>query len=189
MSAGITGDPSKVPIGREYADKLPYASMFAWFGGSTKALMVLSEIEAGPRWLWVSAERQSIKTFGPFAERVLGLDLELRGTRFEGGWKPNPLSMLGETLQRTLDVSVENKRVQIVTSSQFKLGSKDKIAIAGTEFALQLVYEKVSSEGRHQHDNKYWVETSSGRCWKAKQIAIPTLPELNTEILKYPSET
>lgn len=175
------------PIDPAYVRQLPYASMLAWFEGGTKALVVLGEVTGDRRYTWYSAERQSITTFGPFVVSALGLDIELRGTLFGGGWRTNPLELVGAKLTRSLDVFAEGDRVQVPLVSTFAAGATKVVEILGVERELQRVTERVRSGGRRRYDNVYWVEAATGRCWKSRQTVIPTLPPLNIEVTKYPT--
>lgn len=174
-------------IDPEYVRKLPYASMIAWFKGGPKALVVLGEVSGDRRFTWHSAERQSLTTFGPFVVSLLGLDIELRGTIFGGGWQANPLDLVGARLVRTLDVLADGGRWQVPLTSTFQAREIDKVEILGSTRHLRRVVEKVSYAGRRRYSNEYWVEPSTGRCWKSRQVAVPTLPVLNLEIAKYPT--
>lgn len=188
ISAGIKGGPKSAPaISREYADSLPYASMLSWFEGAAKALLVLAEIAPGNRYTWYSAERQSIGTFGPFLTSAIGFDLELRATRFQGAWQSNPLSLTGRKLQRLQDFVVEGQRYQLLLESRFAADGFESVAIMGREYRLRAVREHVSYQGRRRFTNHYWVDEAKGRCWKSRQIVVPTMPELNIEMLKHPS--
>lgn len=187
IGAGVRGGLPEAPqVNREYADRLPYASMLAWFNGSPKALVVLAEFGPGEMLTWRSAERQSITTFGPFVASLIGLDLELRSTSFDGAWSPNPLEMVGRTVLRALDIAVDGERRHIALESRFRSKEAQPVAIEGKTYSLQEVVETVSSAGRTRFANRYWVDAKTGRCWKSRQTPIPTLPVLNTAILKYP---
>lgn len=187
IGAGFGGEEATSKIGREYADKLPYASMLAWFKGSPKALLVLAEIDAQSRWIWHSAERQSVVTYGPFVVGLLGVDIELRGTRLQGAWSRNPAELVGKRLSRLLDIEVEGSRTQLLLESQFALAGVRTIEIEGKTYTAHKIEETVRSQGRARYKNEYWVEVASGRCWKSRQTAVPTLPTLSIEVLKYPS--
>ncbi len=161
--------------------------MLAWFEGGPKALIILGEITGDRRYTWYSAERQSITTFGPFVVGLLGLDPELRGTIFGGGWGTNPLDLAGAKLTRSLDILAEGDRVQVPLTSTFETRGTESVEILGVTRQLRRVTEKVRSGGRPRYNNDYWVDPTTGRCWKSRQIAVPTLPALNLEITKYPT--
>ncbi len=179
--------PEGPVITREYAQKLPYASMLAWFEDGPKALVVLAEIEAGDRWTWHSAERQSLTTYGPFVVKAIGTEMELRGSILGGGWSKNPLDMVGRQLGRSLDVAVENQRVQVALDSDFVSAGDATIDILERSYSVHRVRERVSSRKKRRYLNDYWVEKATGRCWKSRQIIIPRLPYLNIEVLKFPA--
>lgn len=188
LRAGIAGGTGDDPaVSREYADKLPYASMLAWFDGSPQALVVLAEFAANSRWIWYSAERQAIATFGPFVTSLLGIERELRGANLQGTWDRNPLNLVGRRLGRIIDVAAEGERTQIALASRFERGSSEDIDLLGVRKELQIVNERVSAEGRHRFTNRYWVDAATGQCWKSRQTVVPTLPRFNIEILKYPT--
>jgi hypothetical protein len=174
-------------IDPDYVRRLPYATMQAWFDGGAKALVVLGDVSSDRRLTWFSAERQSLTTFGPFVVRLLGLDLELRSTILGGGWHANPLEMAGRKLTRSLDVLAEGDRVQVPLVSSFVSGATENVEILGTTRRLQRVHERVEYAGRRRFSNDYWVDVPTGRCWKSRQIVVPTLPPLNLEVTKYPT--
>lgn len=161
--------------------------MLAWFEGGPKALIVLGEVSANGRYTWYSKERQSITTFGPFVTAALGLDVELRGTIFSGGWRTNPLELSGVKLTRSLDIVAEGDRVQVPLVSTFRARATETVAILDTKRQLRRVVETIRHGGRRRHENEYWVDPATGRCWKSRQLAIPTLPPLNLEVTKYPT--
>jgi Group 4 capsule polysaccharide lipoprotein gfcB, YjbF len=74
----------------------------------------------------------------------------------------------------------------VALQSTFRLKDVQPVTIEGKTYRLQEVRETVSSAGKARFENRYWVDPTTGRCWKSSQIAIPTFPALNTEILKYP---
>lgn len=179
--------PSGPKIDPDYVKKLPYATMLAWFEGGPKALIVLGEVTGDRRFTWYSKERQSITTFGPFITAALGLDVELRGTLFSGGWRTNPLELVGAKLTRSLDIAADGERVQVPLKSTFEAKDIETVEILGAKRELRRVVEKIRYGGRTRHLNEYWVEPSTGRCWKSRQLAVPTLPAFNFEVTKYPT--
>lgn len=179
--------PSQEPIDPAYVKSLPYASMIAWFEGGPKALVILAEVAPGRRLIWQTAERQSITTYGAFVVSALGFELDLRGTLFGPGWTPNPLELVGRPLVRTLDVEVERERVQVPLASTFRQEQVETVRIFDTERRLTRVSEAIRHDGRRRYVNDYWIEASSGRCWKSRQTIVPTLPPLNIELAKFPT--
>lgn len=187
LAAGVEGVGANPGISREYTDKLPYASLVAWFDGAPKALLVLAEVTKDGRWIWHSAEGQALITFGPLVVGALGFDLELRSTRLGAGWDKNPLRLAGLELERTLDVVADRNRVQVPLIGSFVRKGVEHVEIMGNQYELERVTESVYSGGRRRYTNDYWVESASGRTWKSRQTVVPRLPVLNVEILKYPS--
>lgn len=188
IGAGVKGGVSDGPsIGRAYSDKLPYASMLAWFDGSPKALLVLGEVLPDGRHVWHSAERQTITTLGAFVVAAIGFDRELRSARLEGNWQPNPLLMTGRRAVRLIDVAIDGERHQVALESRFAIGKAQDVEILDRSYRLTPVTERVSHDRRVRFKNQYWIDTANGRCWKSRQTVVPTMPPLNIEILKYPS--
>lgn len=184
IGAGLRGGTSSGPsISRDYTDKLPYASMLAWFDGGPKALLVLAEILPDGRHVWYSAERQTITTLGPYVVAAIGFDRELRSARLQGNWQRNPLRMAGRSAVRVIDVAVDGQRYQIALESRFDTGKPQDIEILDRRYQLTPVSERVSFENRVRFRNRYWIDPK-GRCWKSQQTVVPTMPELNIEILK-----
>lgn len=186
IAAGFSGN-GKPAVTREYAQSLPYASMFAWFKGAPPALIVLAEFAPDGRWIWASADRQSIITFGPFVTGMIGFELELRGVQLAGKWQRSPLALVGQELGRVLDVVAEGDRVNVAMTSRFSLGKTEVVEIFGQDKRLQIVDERVRADGRTRFYNRYWVDAADGRCWKSRQTPIPTLPEFNIEVVKFPN--
>lgn len=187
LAAGVEGVGENASISRAYTEQLPYASLVAWFDGAPKALLVLAEVTADGRWVWHSADRQSLITFGPFVVAALGFDLELRGTRLDAKWVANPLQLVGKEVARTLDVMAENQRVQVELDGRFATRGAEQVEIFGIDYHLTRVTEQVSSGGRRRYDNEYWVDAAAGRTWKSRQIVVPRMPALNVEVMKYPA--
>ncbi len=189
IAAGVGGGDVGAPaISREYTDKLPYASMLAWFDGSPKALLVLSRALPDGRYIWHSADRKAITGFGPYVVSAIGFDRELRSTAYEGVWDRNPSNMVGRRVARTLDMSIDGERHQLRLESNFVRGDVEQVDVFGRDYRLQKVVERVSHDGRKRFENDYWVEPTTGRCWKSQQTIVPTVPPFNIEILKYPSK-
>ena len=161
--------------------------MLAWFEGGPRALVVLGEVTGDRRYTWYSKERQSITTFGPYITAALGLEVELRNTIFSGGWRLNPLDLVGMKLTRSLDIVADKERVQVPLVSTFEAKGLETVEILGTKRQLRRVAETVESGGRRRHRNEYWIDPSTGRCWKSRQLAVPTLPPINFEVTKYPT--
>jgi len=181
---GGAGEASGSAFTRAQVENLRYASLQAWFDRGPKALIILAEAQDRQRLLWRSAERQSITTFGPFVVSALGIDPELRDTSFQGKWSSDPREMVGTRATRVLDVAVEGERALVHLESRFEVEKRETLTILERTYDLQRVTEVVSSGGRNRYENHYWIEPSSGRYWKSRQIVVPTLPPLNIEILK-----
>ena len=185
MTAGI--DPPKAGrISREYADSLPYASMAAWFGGSPRSLLVLAEFAAGDRLIWHSAEGQAITTQGPFVVRAIGTELELRDSSFVP-FVSDLRRADGTRAERLFDVMVENRQTRFVVRSSFDVGSVENVEILGERRRLRHIKEAVSAGGKPRYSNHYWIDEADGFCWKSRQVVVPTMPPLHTEILKRPT--
>jgi hypothetical protein len=185
LAAGVRR-PEGPAITRDYAEKLPYASMLGWFDKASKALLVLGEYGADDRLTWYSAERQSITTQGPFIIQALGTEIELRSSRSAAGWDKDPRAMVGRKIERTLEFLARGDRVEVVTESLFRPSETRMVNILGANHNLREFVESVSAAGRRRYENSYWIDEATGRCWKSRQVLAPTLPHFNIEIVKYP---
>lgn len=170
----------------EYVEKVPYASIQAWFDNSPKALLVLGEYEGEDRLRWYSAENQILTTFGPFVVKALGTEVELRGTILSGKWHVDLREMVARRVERVLDLEGPG-RASVLVRSRFELDGLEDIQILGKVRQLRLIKERAVAGGRFRYTNRYWVDPATGFCWKSSQIVAPTMPHLNIEVTKAPT--
>ena len=173
-------DPKKV-------ETLPYASMLAWFKGSSKALLVLGEYGADRRLVWYSADRQSVTTWGPFVLRLLGLDVGVRETVLGAGWSTDIRNLVGKTLEKSVVFQTSRNQVSMRTRSVFRDDGVEQVDLFGRQQrSLRKIREYVIANGTHRFANLYWIDDKSGFCWKSRQVLIPTMGDFNIEVAKPP---
>ncbi len=171
---------SRSPVDRAYVDRVPYASILAWFDDAPAAFMVLSQVTAG-RLIWLSADRRAIVTQGAFVVQTVGLETNLDATQFPDGEPPTvPLSGV---LKRSVDIRSQGYFNLDVTSTFRRLGD-ETITILQRAHDVTVV-EEVASYGRvAKVTNKYYLDRANGLVWKSIQTPIPGQPQLNIEILR-----
>lgn len=182
---GLGKSPDGAPT-RDYADKLPYASLRAWFNGRQRSLLVLGEEDRDGNFGWFGREKSAITTFGPYVTRVMGIDDELRGTLLSGAWSRDLRRMNGVTASRTLYLASENRTANVELRSRFHVGGTDRVDVFGVKKQLSRLDERISSGGIERYRNSYWFDPADGLCWKSRQLPVPTMPPLNIEIVKFP---
>ena len=172
---------------RTYADSLPYASMLYWIDGHSHDLVVLGSFDPDNRLTWFTADKQAITTYGPFIVATVGSEVELRRTDFGPGWGTDPRALVGKTLDRTTVVAHRGEATATLRST-FHAGPMSTVKILGSSMPLQRIDESVVADGRTRFLNSYWVD-AKGACFRSRQEALPTIPPINIEILKYPERT
>lgn len=183
-NTGSASGPSAI---RDYASKLPYASMLFWFEGQAKSLIVLGTIDPGNRLTWISSER-SITTYGPFVVATAGTEVELLETSFGPGWSTDLRTLDGKTLDRTARVRWRGEATTRLRSD-FRVAGSENVKIFDTRRRLTRIDEQVVANGRTRLLNSYWIDADTGRCHRSRQSALPTMQPLNIEILKFPIRT
>lgn len=179
--------PANGPIDRKKVDKIPYATMLAWFDGSAKALLVLAEYATSDRLIWASAQQQSVTTWGPFVTRLLGLEVSLQDTMLASGWSRDLRQMTGHaTYLRTFDFRASGSHHQVSARSSFRAVGLEDIAILGSRRNLLKIDETIVYDGPNRRGNEYWVDSATGACVKSRQIVVPTMPHFNIEIVHAP---
>lgn len=187
VAAGIRRGGTKSAITQERIESIPYASIAAWFAGSTPAMLILGEIDPDGSHSWYVSHNQLIVTWGPFVTRVIGIEVDLIGTEFGAGWTNDLRSMVGKRVQRTLTFGTD-RRVTATEISRFSIDSFEDIEIYGRKLRLQKIVERVSAEGMHRFSNRYWID-DTGFCWKSLQTVVPTAGPFNIEVLRPPLAT
>ena len=169
---------------RAYAAGLPYASMLFWFDGQSQALTVLSREEPDQRLVWYTAEKMAITTFGPFIVSTAGTDVELRNTEFGPGWSADVRTMVDKTLTRSTITAQRGVEAGATLVSRFADAGPTQVKILGTKFAARRIDETIIAEDRIHLRNSYWIDPKTGENLKSRQQAIPTMPHVNTAVLK-----
>ena len=169
---------------RAYAAGLPYASMLFWFDGQSQALTVLSREEPDQRLVWYTAEKTAITTFGPFITATAGTDVDLRNTEFGPGWSTDVRELVGKTLTRRTTAAQRGVEAVSTLVSRFSNAGMTQIEILGVKKPAQRINEAVLAENRIRLRNSYWVDPATGDNLKSRQQIVPTMPPVNTAILK-----
>ena len=169
---------------RTYAAGLPYASMLFWFDGQSQALTVLSREEPDQRLVWFTAEKTTITTFGPFIVATAGTDIELRATEFGPGWAPDVRSLVGKTLTRQTTAAQRGVEALATLVSRFSDAGMSEVEILGVKKPARRINENVIAENRIRMRNSYWIDPATGDNLKSRQQVIPTMPPVNTAVLK-----
>lgn len=169
---------------RAYAAALPYASMLFWFDGQAQALTVLSRAEAEQRFVWYTADKTAITTFGPFIVMTAGTDVDLRATEFGPGWSTDARALVGKTLtRRTISVQ-RGIEAEATLVSRFSDAGLTEVEILGLKKPAHRIDEAVVAESRIRLRNSYWIDPATGDNLKSRQQVIPTMPPVNTAVLK-----
>jgi Group 4 capsule polysaccharide lipoprotein gfcB, YjbF len=174
---------AKSPITRSYVEALPYASLRVEVGAGSAALLVLGPVSGDGALTWVSAERQSLTTRGPFVTQMIGLDVDLRSAFSEFSGRPDLAVLTGKTFERQVAYRAEQD-VLIRVRSRFERAGTEEIEILERRFQTQIYREHVSSNGQRRFTNIYWVDTKNGLCRQSRQTVIPTLPPFLLQIAK-----
>lgn len=171
---------------RAYADSLPYASMLFWADGQARSLIVLGTVDPDDRFTWYTPDKQAITTYGPFIVATAGTEVELRETRFGPGWNTDVRALVGRTLERQTTVA-NRAEARATLRSTFHDAGAATVKILDRRFQLTRVDEHVIAEDRVRFLNSYWVEPTTGTCYKSRQQALPTVSPINIEMLKFPA--
>ena len=175
-----------LPVTPEKVDAIPYASLIAWFDGSSRALLVLGEYQPDNRLVWYSAEHQAMTTWGPYVLTLVGTEVGLYSTTLNGAWTADLRSMIGRRVGRTLNYQAPTNRQSVVSISRFKSEGMTTVNLLREKRVLQHIRENVTANGWHNYVNDYWIDAATGDCLMSRQSVIPTMPKLNIMIAKKP---
>lgn len=171
---------------RAYAAALPYASMLFWFDGQAQSLIVLNRMETADRFVWSTAEKVAITTFGPFIVATAGTDVELRETRFGDGWSADVRALVGKRLTRTTVSAQRGKETTARLDSHFNDAGMTEVKVLDVVTPVRRIDETVVANGRVRLSNSYWIDDATGASVKSRQQAIATMSPINTALLKAP---
>lgn len=169
---------------RAYAASLPFDSMLVWFDGQSRALTVLTRVEPEERLLWITSDKQTITTFGPFVVGAIGTEVELRSTKFSPGWSTDIRTMIGKSLSRQTVVAHRGQEATATLKSTFSDGGLTKIDLLGVEKTARRINETMIADNRVRIGNSYWVDPDTGDWIKTHQQVIPMMAPVNTAVLR-----
>jgi len=169
---------------RAYADALPYSSMLFWFNGQSRSLIVLGGEDSEAQRTWYTAEKQVIRTWGPFITSATGTEIELRRTEFDAGWSNDVRTLVGKTLTRRTVVAQRGNEAVATLRSTFRDAGLTTIDILGAERTARRIDESMVADKRVRINNSYWVDPDSGEWLKSRQQIIPMMQPVNTIALK-----
>ncbi|MDG5496509.1 YjbF family lipoprotein [Niveispirillum sp. BGYR6] len=188
--AAVTGVTQPVPVTRQQADDLPYASILAWYDDGAVAFMVLGEVGPQRELVYYSQSRQVLVTRGPFIVRSVGMAGDLTRTIFPTDWpmadngEPADLRALaGRTLVRRIDIQ-SAALFDVPLSSRFTLEGTVQIKILGRSLETVILREDVQMPGEKPYTNRYWLDAKTGFCWKSNQHIHARADAMNIEVTK-----
>lgn len=181
--AAVGGFGGKAPVTRTQADALPYASILAWLEDSSQAFMVLGEIGRNGALYYYSQTRQVLVTRGPFLVQTVGLPGDVSRTILTGDNVPDLRSLIGKDFVRHVDIQAAGL-FDIPVKGRFSDAGTEKITILERDFTLMHLREDVMMAGMKPFSNDYWVEPSTGFCWKSRQHIHDRTEAVNIEIVK-----
>lgn len=168
------------PVDRDYVNRVPYASILAWFDGAPMAFMVLSQVQAD-RLVWLSADRRALVTQGPYVVQTVALEANLDGTSFPDGYVIPGAS--STPVKRLIDLRHKGYFSWPVSSTS-AVRQETVITILDVKHKVREVQEDVTFADGTRATNAYWFGVDDGICWKTRQTIIPGQPVLNIEILR-----
>lgn len=188
--AAVAGVTQPTPVTRQQADDLPYASILAWYDDGAVAFMVLGEVGPHRELVYYSQSRQVLVTRGPFIVRSVGMAGDLTRTVFPPDWpladngEPADLrGLAGRTLVRRIDIQ-SAALFDVPLSSRFTLDGTARIDILGRPQETVILREDVKMPGEKPYSNRYWIDPTTGFCWKSHQHIHARADAMNIEITK-----
>lgn len=176
-----SGDTSP-PVDRAHVDKLPYASLLAWFDGTKPSFIVLGQLQ-DERLFWYSATHQVIVTRGAYVVQTAGLERDLTFVQFADSRVESPLHLIGQERRRTIDARAEGVFSWELHCSYSSAG-QERVEILELPMELTLVKETCRQTKGDPLVNTYWADPATGFVWKSRQTLLPGAPPLNIAILK-----
>lgn len=177
-------------VTRDYAAKLPYASMSARFGGRDAALMVLARVQDRDL-IWRAGKQVIFVTRAGRLVQTGGLPNNLRSTWIRAedplAFQPQRLDRPIE-LVRTVDIQVANAPIQTLDlRSTLAPVARRTIAIYGLSFDTLELSEKTRAVGGDwEFTDRFWVDARTGLTWQSLQTIAPDVPAILTQLMKPP---
>ncbi len=188
--AAVAGVTQPVPVTRQQADELPYASILAWYDDAPVAFMVLGEVGPHRELVYYSQSRQVLVTRGAFIVRSVGMAGDVTRTVFSPDWpmaengEPADLRQLaGRTLVRRIDIQ-SAALFDVPLRSSFSLEGTDRIEILGRKLETVILREEVRMPNEKPYTNRYWLDAATAFCWKSHQHIHARSDAMNIEITK-----
>jgi hypothetical protein len=189
LMRGRMGPPTP-PITRDYADKLPYASMAARLGDKDPALMVLARVE-GRDLVWRAGRYVVLVTRAGRVVQTAGLPGNIRNTWIQGA---DPLTDRPQSLTRpvkfvrTIDIEAPGGAIQTINlRATLTPAGRRTVTIYGMSFeTLELVEHNQAAGYDWSFTNRFWVDAKSGLMWQSRQPIVPGVPEILTQLMKPP---
>lgn len=182
----IMFEKDKYPLTRKQVSDVPYASISAQIGNSSKAYIVLSTIGDEGN-LWLTANRVGLLTKEGRVLKTTGLDGDLNQVDFiTGNFKDRflPENLGQEYRLHYLYTRPETKSFEAtcVLSLEEK---NEKITILELDFTLSRFKEDCYFNRDYSFTNYYWADDRQNfKIWKSVQYYHPKYAPIHIELLK-----
>ncbi len=161
---------------------IPYATLGVRIDGGREQILILGQDENGER-LWTSSARVAITTRGGRIVRTSGFGTDLSGYTATG---PREDWSRPHAYTWTADFS-DLGYYSVPVTCDVRPAGADPITILGQSFNTTRVDETCHADTlRWSFSNTYWVNTQTGRVWRAQAHFHPKGPALDLEILRPP---
>ena len=173
---------------RDYAAKLPYASMSARLGGGPVSLMVLARVQQRDL-VWRAGQDFVVMTRAGRVIETGGWPGNIRRTWVRGD---DPLANAPHRLSRTVEyvrvVDLQTREEDFDTATvqaRLRPVRPERITILGLQFDTLLLEEQNRAQGKDwTFVNRYWADTSNGLVWQSEQHIAPDVPPLRLALIK-----
>ena len=176
-----------VTVSRAQVAQIPYATVLAKIGRGPQSLLVLGRIDDQDLH-WISADRNVFVTRNGRLMKTVGLPANLVHTRLAG---PDPLTTgaaVGASTQaglvRYVDVMPGNY-FDAGVAARYELVGEERIEIVELEYDCIVVRERNDVPVMDwTHENRFWIDSSSGFVWRSLQHFAPGIPPVEVSITK-----
>jgi hypothetical protein len=178
--------PPDAPLTRAQIAEMPYATIWAKFAKSSRALLVLGRYD-GEDLHWISANRAVLVTRHGRLVKTVGLPRNLLATQVIG---TDPVAtglqrISGEESSvRLVDIGPDN-HFQVPLRSTYQRVQEETIDILDLHFATLHVQERTTARTlKWEFVNDYWADLHTGFIWRSIQHVAPDLPPIEMDVLK-----
>lgn len=186
----VTGSSPRIT--RDYAAKLPYASMSARLGGGPLSLMVLARVQQRDL-VWRAGKDFVVVTRAGRIVQTAGWPSNIRQTWLRGA---DPLATAPHRLSgpveyaRVLDLQTKEEDFETLTVvSRLRPVGPERITILGLQFDTVLLEEQNRAEGADwTFTDRYWADAQNGLIWQSDQHVAPDMKPLRLAVVKPPVE-